>query len=63
MPANLSVKSSANADQGTAQASRFVDKQWLRQQLAQMDAATGFVLDPLTTAQAARFDACRWHSL
>jgi len=54
MPANLSVKSSANAEQGTAHASRFVDKQWLRQQLAQMDAAMGFVLDPLATAQAAR---------
>lgn len=54
MPTNLSMKSSANAEQGTAHASRFVDKQWLRQQLAEIDAATGFVLDPMATAQTAR---------
>ncbi|MDQ2688149.1 MAG: hypothetical protein M3Y28_09815 [Armatimonadota bacterium] len=31
-----------------------IDKQWLRERFAEMDAADGFVLDPTATAQKAR---------
>ena len=34
--------------------SKFIDKRWLREQLAEMDARSGFVVDPTVTAQQVR---------
>ena len=34
--------------------SKFIDKRWLRERLAEMDAHSGFVVDPSVTVQQVR---------
>jgi hypothetical protein len=34
--------------------SKFIDKHWLREKLAEMDARSGFVIDPTVTVQQVR---------